>query len=1042
MHQSTSKSIVECFHALAVDYTNYETLLQCYIYAVLTIKVDEGMFGKNTGAFEFENMCHRYGMTERPKFIYDKFAFPCLCTDLADENLHNDYRDFLDTFAPYIVAQWDDFEAEFSDRSIEVPIVLYHILKITRESGLPLKSVSEEQLCELYSSNRQLQSHLSMDAFIRCWKAIYCFPMPKLNVPTSKNLVEIARLYRKHKVPGINLLKNYCLLNRYSKELEDVFNPWEEFQRSIKGNSAITGVSIEETIFNEVARILKERPSNVVRATLYPYPELFGKKGGEGIASHNDGRFECSFLMSEFEKLAASAKQILIVNPGPDFLVAWNQKLPRYACQCTVAVSSVYVASAYRAEFKKLKFCLFSDIAGQVAKYDFVAVISTNTAEDLDLKLMLTACKDGGQILALVPQTMMSQADESIGSMLASHSCQVRRIISIATDATISKPRKKMLLLARRSAETRVVVPVFFTHCDPDGHNLVFEKGYIHIRPEQLISNSTLDKMRRKIIAEEKEYRSVERRNNAHIYIFSDEIKLRYTIHTDKHGSLVGEAYYRGQKKGEKWNSKVTQKGLRSKDRQTIINRIEQVAYYETVSPCIVNDILDLYTNSIDQCSLKTIWFCCREKLLRQRTYDDALVQTVLFKVGSLLSNIRPAFAKEDDYRSAMQGTIPEDSNAVVKYWKQLNIIMRAAEENGFIRYNPIPALLPEVSKKASKQLQNIRNMLSKKTLTLEEESKILVFLNEETATDFGPRKAKRFEAESIWLLGAIHLFTGMSTREACALTWDNFVKIPNLDAYQLEVYKFLQDDGSITYQLDEKTSKYSYRKVPVAPLLANMLLSRKAFMQAVLGYSEKQIQAMPIIMAREYQDPRKLPEKLFCKLSKATSICRQLIQKADIPIQELILPGSDKDIILDMNKYQGDIFYSNFKHRANHTCAFQRGELSYTLGNKAPDTFSQHYCDYSSDLSQYSMMQKLQRWTYLHEYPSISGTAETSCLIRKNQIVTDFAKTRHNAVDITLMAEENIAGSYIEVEVECDHGVTGAVAVHLSPENGGGNHE
>ena len=439
---------------------------------------------------------------------------------------------------------------------------------------------------------------------------------------------------------------------------------------------------------------------------------------------------------------------------------------------------------------------------------------------------------------------------------------------------------------------------------------------------------------------------------------------------------------------------------------------------------------------------MKTIWFCCREKLLRQRTYDDALAQTVLFRVDSPLSNIRPTFAKEDDYRSAMQGTIPEDSNAVVKYWRLLNIIMGTAASEGFVRFNPIPALLPEVSKKASKQLQNIRNMLSKKTLTLEEESRILAFLNEETAMDFGPRKAKRFEAESIWLLGAIHLFTGMSTREACALTWHNFVRIPNLDTYQLEVCKFLQDDGSITYQLDEKTSKYSYRKVPLAPLLAKMLLSRQSYMQTVLGCSEKQMQAMPIIMAREYQDPRKLPEKLFCKFSTATSICRQLIQKADIPIPELILPGSDGDIILDMNKYQGDIFYSNFKHRANHTCAFQRGELSYTLGNKAPDTFSQHYCDYSSDLAQYSMVQKLQRWTYLHEYPSTGSIAEASCLIRNNQIVTDFAKTRHNAVDITLIAEENVASSYIEVEVECDHGVTGAVAVHPYPEIGGGHHE
>ena len=1042
MHQSTYKSIVSCFNVLAIDYANYEALLQCYIYAVLTIKKEEGLFSKHVCDAKFESMCYRYGMVERPKFIDDAFAFPCLCTDLEYANLHNDYREFLDTFAPYIVAKWDAFEAEFSDRSIEVPVALYHILKVTRESGLPLKNISEEQICELYSRNRQLRSHLSMEAFVRCWKAVYCFPMPKLNVPTSKKLVEVARLYRKHKVPGINLLKNYCLLNRYAKELEEAFNPWEEFQRSIKRNNAITGVSLEETVFNAVARILKEKSSDVVRATLYPYPELFGKKGGEGIAAHNDGRFECSFLMGEFEKLAASAKRILIVNPGPDFLVAWNRKLSQYACQCTVAVSSVYVASAYRYEFKKLKFCLLSDIAEQADRYDFVAIISTNTAEEIDLKPIIRSCKEDGQVLALVPQTMLSQADDSIGSVLASHSCHVRRIISIATDATVSKPRKKMLLLAQRSATASVVIPTFFTHCNPDGHNLVFEKGYIYIWPKQLISDLTLDKMRRKVIAEEKKYRSVERRNNAHIYSFSEEIKLRYTIHTDKHGSLVGEVYYRGQKKGEKWNSKVTQKGLRSKDRQAIINRIEQVAYYETVSPCIVNDILDYYQNNIEQCSLKTIWFCCRDKLLRQRTYDDTLAQTVLFGLDSPLSNIRPTFANENDYRSAMQGAISENSNAVVKYWKQLNIIMGTAENEGFVRFNPISALLPEVSKKASKQLQNIRNMLSKKTLTLEEEARILAFLNEDTETDFGARKAKRFEAESIWLLGALHLFTGMSTREACALTWDNFVKITNLDAYQLEVYKFLQDDGSITYQLDEKTSKYNYRKIPVAPLLASMLLSRYTYMQAVLGYSEKQLKTMPIIMAKEHKNTQRLPANLFCKISKATSACRQLIQKAEIPIQELILPGSDKDIILDMNKYQGDIFYSNFKHRANHTCAFQRGELSYTLGNKAPDTFSQHYCDYSSDLAQYSMVQKLRRWTHFHEYPSISGTAETSCLIRENQIMTDFAKTRHNAVDITLMAEENIAGSYIELEVECDHGVVGTVAVYPHPEKGGGIRE
>ena len=73
-----------------------------------------------------------------------------------------------------------------------------------------------------------------------------------------------------------------------------------------------------------------------------------------------------------------------------------------------------------------------------------------------------------------------------------------------------------------------------------------------------------------------------------------------------------------------------------------------------------------------------------------------------------------PSDASHEDYRKAMLSVIPEDSIAVVKYWQQLNIIMRIAEESNYIQSNPIPALLPEISNRASKELRNLRNMLTK----------------------------------------------------------------------------------------------------------------------------------------------------------------------------------------------------------------------------------------------------------------------------------------------------------------------------------------
>jgi hypothetical protein len=361
---------------------------------------------------------------------------------------------------------------------------------------------------------------------------------------------------------------------------------------------------------------------------------------------------------------------------------------------------------------------------------------------------------------------------------------------------------------------------------------------------------------------------------------------------------------------------------------------------------------------------------------------------------------------------------------------------MKAAVTLKYLYKNPIPALLPEISKKASKELQNLRNALTKKTFTVDEEHRIMDFICADSDVSFGSRKAKNYEVESIWLLGAIRLFTGLSIREVCALTWADFNKIAYLDCYQFQIYKFIKDDGSITYCLDGSTSKFNYRKVPIAPALEKMLSNRLSYMRVILGFSESEIKEMPIILpSRNIKRHQTSP---FCKYSDAVNACRKLIEVAKIPSQELILPGSN-DIVVDMNKYQSDIFYSNFKHRANHICAFLRGELAYILGNKGPDTFSQHYCDYSSDMIQYGMAQKLRRWTLKYESNSKGGSlihSEGSTFSRKRTITSSVNRQNYNMLDITLTPTEIIPGSSISIQIDCEHGVAGTIAVYPKKED------
>ena len=1037
-------SILEKLAALNIDIYHYEDIVRCYVLTKLNIehsKKPDYTDGIHTA--EFDEEVSRYQLLPPDvKPYYDSSAFFSLCSELASAGMDKDCRMFFEAFAPFLVADWDRLVSIFPKGHHEkLAYVLYLILKSAKGSELPIAEIGDATIESFYEENKELYYSfgLTEDNYVSCWQAVFHISMPALKGTVSPKLVDTVRFYRQHKVSGLRLVANYCQFNKYRTQMGDPINPWLEFQYAVKGKqNAAEGISITETAFNRIDNIKNERPSDVIRAALYPFPKLFGQRSDFNVRSNYDGRFECSFFLQQFEILARNASQVLIVNPGPDFLLAWSQKAKKYACKCYVAVPNIYVASAYRMEFKNLKFCIFSDIAGYAKMFDLIAIVSPFTEEEFNIGTMLSAGNDHANFIALLPQTFISASEDNICALLRNQGYLPGKIIAIASNATVTQPRKKMLLFAGRSVDPNAPIPVFFTQCDKDGANLIVEKEYIQATQQQLKKPTTLVKLREAFEKAKIDPDSVKRRKRPSVYQFSNEISLYYTVHQDRYGVYVGEAYYRGKtvsqnkEDGRVWNSPATQKGLRCMDRESVIDKMETITYSDAIYPYVVGDMLDYYGERIGECSLKTIWFCCRSRLLARQDYRDEIARNVLFCSGNNpLSALCPVGANNDDYRNAMQSVIPEDSLAVVKFWQQLNIIMRVAEESNYIQANPIPALLPEISNRASKELRNLRNMLTKKTFTFEEEARILDYVREEGKSDFGPRKALLFEEDSTLLLGPIQLFTGMSTREVCALTWGDFETIPGLKVYRLLVYKHLSDEGTVIYHADGTAC----RKVPVAPLLADMLNSRKTYLHLTRGFTEAELQYLPVIMPDNKKTLAALSKPSFCKYDAAIRVCRSLVEKADIPTQELVLPGDgDKEIVVDMNKYQGDIFYSNFKHRANHTCSFNRGELSYVVGNKAPDTFSQHYCDYTNDLIQYGMVQKLNRWSHAHEtgvQNAVQSTSETSTFTRKTTVHSDRKKNHYNALSITLSSTQEVPGSYIDVLIECDHGATGSIAVY-----------
>ena len=101
----------------------------------------------------------------------------------------------------------------------------------------------------------------------------------------------------------------------------------------------------------------------------------------------------------------------------------------------------------------------------------------------------------------------------------------------------------------------------------------------------------------------------------------------------------------------------------------------------------------------------------------------------------------------------------------------------------------------------------------------------------------------------------------------------------------------------------------------------------------------------------------------MYCKPSALAKKCKEAVTQLNINQRYIVLPEEGNEIITDINSYNGDIFRTNFRNKALNEAGFEADELAYYMGIKKPDTFSQHYCDYTNDYVQLQMAKKIERW-------------------------------------------------------------------------------
>ena len=816
--------------------------------------------------------------------------------------------------------------------------------------------------------------------------------------------------YRKKKVPMRVLLTNFLAVKSKGDDLADAENPWAYFYKGIEGHEVESGVSVDETLFRFATMEIKDQnPTDVIIAAYYANKR------------RNDSAFEIGYLLPVFLNNVGPNSSLLIVNPSPDMIaVIESQHFGKHY----YGVTDETVAGLYQLQFQDSVFVPF-DHMDRINEID--AVLITNRDQPVEhaaaLLKFLSCCKRDTFVAGLIPSSWFDQQNSEAYKTFKKAGYSAKEIVVVDTKATVSSPRKKMIAVFRREK-----------HVSFSAYQSVYniKEKIFQIQKEAVPVVATRYFETRKTIlscikenSEEYEQNYSSRYKKAQEYRFSEEISLFYKVYEGRKNRYAGVAYYRELKDPDRkiWGKKVTpdiEKGLRSETVQGIMDSLEDLVFDEEVYPYIRSDIEKYYVRMDRPTTLKTIWFFCVPQIVTRYKYDGPYIRR-------LFQNLRLADCSPGSLSGSMLLGYIADSlktdieDIPLKAIEQINLILETAVKNQLLSYNTLEIYLQEYTRRATERQQDVRNALVKKHFSDTEESIIVKAIIEDKLVS-GIRYSS-CAVNSLLLSAAIRLFTGMAIREVAALAWRDFRAISASEQYQLTISRIVDAKGRLVAHSDRELWK-RFRIVPVCGTLAALLEQRKSYL-IKSGIDEDYLLDCPIVLAEErMSDMQKRKTVRHCPSAKISKVCSDLVLLARIPPMSVVLPDPSSDLTTDFNRYHGDIFLSNFRHKANHEAFLTLGEINYMIGIDAPDTFSRHYCDYTNDFVQISTIQKLKRWEGHYERSvrkkRLSKPKHGESLGKTELKAGPFAEG-NAAVDLLIEATEDRG---VLFTAEADHGM------------------
>ena len=557
-------------------------------------------------------------------------------------------------------------------------------------------------------------------------------------------------------------------------------------------------------------------------------------------------------------------------------------------------------------------------------------------------------------------------------------------VLEIPQELVNSRPRKKLLLRARKSSRPEDLIPLVMAQTIPDSatvHLMMLDQGMDLVTKEQLFSGHTLSELcaqLRHTAVQKKRTRELKQKT----YYFSQEISFEYAMLPNRNGHPWGAyAVYKEDRSlretpGPKSRILCREDGgLTGETREEVLGKLERVVLGKRFYDMVAEQTDRQLQRSGAVPTLKTLWFLCRSILKSTQLYDDAFFIGLFCdpsETGEALSGLVLSEAELGEEAFAILTAALGDPAENPMRWNRFNLFLNTAKDLGYLPCNPLRSSEGMKACRQRTRLAEAKFAMRKGYLTQQEQRRMYAFLTEEVTMPSSRVPIPRCVRESRYLAGAIRWLSPLSLREILALRWTNLRQIPSAipgrtPGYQLEVMYFLNDQ--LRPELYRKVEmRYKYRKVAIPNFLSDLLLARKAYLMESFGFTEEMLASKPIVTGLEPgsrktgKQGRYSRQMSWMKPEEGRKAARALLEAAGIDADILVLAQGDDRVEFDANAVSTDLFYSSYRHMLtmDRTEDFSDAEICAQLGIKPTDVYSSNYRNPENDLIQADLVEKL----------------------------------------------------------------------------------